>query len=324
MTYQSIVISSGHSTKCQGAIGLINEVEEATFVAELLATDLRLRGVNVTTYHDTVSTTQDENLNRIVDFHNSKLRELDISVHFNASVPTANPVGTEVWHYKQPQLAAQLSAAIAKSGLKDRGAKQSSSLFFLSHTAMPSVLLEIAFVDSEADVAIYRQHAADIARDMADVLGGSEGVIEPPEPEPSEVLFSAQGTCSWFGGPDDTTGVSATEGLAFIYSVDEAPHLFLPEDDSNKDLGLARRLNPQTAYLACRWDYSVTPKEMLRDSGQRALVTANGISIKAWPADWGPHEEQTGRAADLSPFLMECLQVKTDDIVSVIYPCPDE
>jgi hypothetical protein len=284
---------------------------------------LRLRGVKVVTYHDTVSVTQDENLNRIVDFHNSKSRQLDISVHFNASSPTADPRGTEVWHCSQPELAAQLSAAIAKCGLKDRGEKYSSSLFFISHTAMPSVLLEICFVDSDADVAIYRENADKIARDLADALGGSEGVIEPPELT-DEPLFSAQGTCSWFGGPDDLTGVSPTEGLAFIQAVDQAPHLFLPEDEYNKDLGLARRLNPQTAYLACRWDYSVTPKEMLRDSGQRALVTANGISIKAWPADWGPHEEQTGRAADLSPFLMECLQVKTDDIVSVIYPCPDE
>ena len=48
---------------------------------------------------------------------------------------------------------------------------------------------------------------------------------------------------------------------------------------------------------------------MLRDSGQMALVTdkKTGISRLAHPADWGPHEEQTGRAADLSPGLMDNL-----------------
>jgi hypothetical protein len=75
-------------------------------------------------------------------------------------------------------------------------------------------------------------------------------------------------------------------------------------------------------YLACRWDYDVTPKTMLRDSGQMALVTAidTGVSRLAHPADWGPHEEQTGRVADLSPALAASLGVSTDDVVTVTYP----
>ena len=53
-----------------------------------------------------------------------------------------------------------------------------------------------------------------------------------------------------------------------------------------------------------------------------AQVTAikTGIIRLAHPADWGPHEEQTGRAADLSPGLMENLGIDTDDDVEVIYP----
>jgi hypothetical protein len=75
-------------------------------------------------------------------------------------------------------------------------------------------------------------------------------------------------------------------------------------------------------YIACRWDYDVTSKLLLRDSGQMALVTAKntGIARLAHPADWGPHEEQTGRAADLSPGLMDNLGLDTDDLVDVIYP----
>jgi hypothetical protein len=44
----------------------------------------------------------------------------------------------------------------------------------------------------------------------------------------------------------------------------------------------------------------------------------------AFPADWGPHEEKTGRAADLSQALMRDLGLETDDIVEVIYPAPEE
>jgi hypothetical protein len=133
------------------------------------------------------------------------------------------------------------------------------------------------------------------------------------------VLASFSGPCSWFGGPDDT-GVSPDEGLAFLYSVDDAPQLFL-EEQPEGTTGLARRLDPDVFYVACRWDYDVTPKEMLA-SGQRALVVAaNGKKRLAWPADWGPHED-TGRAADLSPGLMSALGIGTDDDVEVTYPAP--
>ena len=51
----SICISSGHSTKCQGAVGIINEVEEATAVVDDVAIYLREAGVHVEVFHDTVS-----------------------------------------------------------------------------------------------------------------------------------------------------------------------------------------------------------------------------------------------------------------------------
>ena len=135
-----------------------------------------------------------------------------------------------------------------------------------------------------------------------------------------EPLFHAKGRVSWFGGPSDD-GVSASEGLAFLYSYDDAPYLFLDEQPPNTT-GLARRLNAdEVFYVACRWDYSVTPKEMLA-SKQQALVRSGKKFRYAFPADWGPHEEETGRAADISPALMKALGIETDDEVEVIYPAP--
>jgi len=132
----------------------------------------------------------------------------------------------------------------------------------------------------------------------------------------SEVLFSAKGKVSWFGGPNDQ-GVSPSEGLAFIYSYDTAPYLFLPQQPKGTT-GLARRLNPDVHYVACRWDYSKTPKTMLA-SNTYALVKAGDFSMLAWPSDWGPHAD-TKRVADISPGLMAALGIKTDDEVEVIYP----
>jgi len=130
------------------------------------------------------------------------------------------------------------------------------------------------------------------------------------------------GPCSWFGGPEDT-GVSPDEGLAFIHAYEDAPDLFLPQQPPGTT-GLARRLNPEVFYVACRWDFDQTPKEMLADQNVMALVKAKrtGRSSLAHPADWGPHED-TERAADLSPGLMEALGIDTDDEVEVLYPAPD-
>jgi lysozyme len=129
------------------------------------------------------------------------------------------------------------------------------------------------------------------------------------------------GRVSWFGGPYDE-GVSPDEGLAFIFEVEQKPYVFLPEQPPDTS-GLARRLNPQTFYIACRWDYSKTSKELLR-SNRKAMVYAprTGEIALATPADWGPHED-TGRIADISSGLMDALGIQTDDVVEVYYPWTD-
>jgi N-acetylmuramoyl-L-alanine amidase len=130
-------------------------------------------------------------------------------------------------------------------------------------------------------------------------------------------MLNLTGKVSWFGGPDDD-GVDADEGLAFIYDVETAPHLFLsyqPEGTS----GLARRLNPEVPYIACRWDYDETPPYMLLEEMALVRNPKTGKSMKAYPADWGPHEN-TNRIADVSPFVLEALGLMTDETVEVIFP----
>jgi len=318
MAYNRIVISSGHGKYVRGASGILDEVDEARLVVEALADALRARGVDVVTFHDDTSRDQNTNLNTIVNAHNRETRDLDISVHFNAYEQVSKPMGCEVLYVTQSSLAAKLSAAIADVGFIDRGAKKRTDLFVLNNTEMPCVLLEVCFVDSEADADIYRDEFDDIVANLADVLGGVADGISPPEPEPEpDVIFQAVGPCSHFGGPDDT-GVSASEGLAFIDAVDDAPQLFLPFQPEGTT-GLARRLNPYIHYVACRWDYEETPKATLLENVALVKSLKTGVFMTAFPADWGPHED-TGRVADLSPGLMLDLGIETDDEVEVTYP----
>lgn len=124
------------------------------------------------------------------------------------------------------------------------------------------------------------------------------------------------GKMSIFGGPQDI-GVGADEGLAFIEPPDLAQwkfnHLFLP-DQPIQTSGLARRLNPMAWYIALRIDKNVIPRQIVRNSF--AIVSANGLSVAAQVADWGPNED-TGRVADLSPGIASTLGLSTNDEVTV-------
>jgi N-acetylmuramoyl-L-alanine amidase len=317
----------------RGASGMLDEVNEARAVTERLAAELEARGVVVYVFHDNTSTTQDQNLKTIVSWHNSHQRDLDISVHFNAYQTTEKPMGTEVLYKTQGDLAADLSDAIAAVGFIDRGAKKRDDLYVLNNTDAPAVLLEVCFVDSSTDCLIYADEFEQICANLANCLvPGHEEVsppevdpdIDPDEPEIEGARFKARGRCSEFGGPEDT-GVSPDEGLAIWTDgkiTDANQHLFLPEQPEGTT-GLARRLNPWIHYVACRWDYDVTPREDLQSHFALVRSTRTGYAISAFPADWGPHEN-TGRVADLSPGLMLDLGLSTDDEVEVIFPYEPE
>jgi hypothetical protein len=131
-------------------------------------------------------------------------------------------------------------------------------------------------------------------------------------------IFQVTGKMSTFGGPDDH-GVSPTEGLALFEPPDlqdpKYASLFLPAPPPGTS-GLARRLNPEKYYLACRWDYSQTPRKFLRDAIAVVFNPENRRSAEARPVDWGPNVD-TKRVTDLSPGLAAVLGLNTDDVVRV-------
>src|SRR6476646_4489833 len=132
-------------------------------------------------------------------------------------------------------------------------------------------------------------------------------------------IITLQGKCSWFGGPKDM-GVSSSEGLALYdhSDVETHPYLFLTNQPPHTT-GVARRLNPNVHYIACRWDYDQTSREWLRKTKVSVVNLKNGRAFDAVPADWGPNKN-TGRVADLSPGLIEHLGLETDDEVIVKIP----
>ena len=187
MAYSKIVISSGHGKKVSGAVGYLNEVNEARRVVEKVVSYLKQIGATVYKFHDDSSTTPNTNLKTIVAYHNGKARELDVSIHFNAHKTTSSDMGVEVLYYNKKDLASKVSKAISDvSGLKNRGAKERKELYFLKNTSKPAILIEVCFVDSKADKLKYEKNFDKICKAIAEAITGKKvPASKPSTPAPT-------------------------------------------------------------------------------------------------------------------------------------------
>ena len=173
MGYNQVNISSGHSINCQGAADIINEVIEARKVVDRVYEIVKASGKQCYKYHDT-SSSSTQNLVNIVNWHNGFNDGVDVSIHFNAYTHVDKPMGTEVCYYSNSSLAATVSKEISTAGgFINRGAKQRTGLYFLKHTNKPAILIEVCFVDSVADVNLYRANFERICQAIAKSLIGS-------------------------------------------------------------------------------------------------------------------------------------------------------
>ncbi|MBJ8053225.1 N-acetylmuramoyl-L-alanine amidase [Bacillus cereus] len=146
-------LHGGHNSIVQGAnTGNRKEHIMDRQVKDAVAAKLRALGHTVYDDADEVGSTQAQNLNNIVRNSNSHDVDLVISFHLNAS--DGNGQGVEVLYYDQKDLAAKISAQLAKDiGWSDRGAKQRTDLAVLNGTKAPAILIELGFIDNESDMA---------------------------------------------------------------------------------------------------------------------------------------------------------------------------
>jgi N-acetylmuramoyl-L-alanine amidase len=182
MSIHRVAISAGHGKHVSGCAGVdgLQENVETPKVMRAVAEELRKQGVTVVEYWDQTSTSQQQNLDAIVGWHNKQSRDLDVSIHFNASNGQGH--GTEVLYVTQEELAEQVAASIATCGLTDRGPKYNSGLAFLNGTNEPAILVEVLFLDNESDADIYRKKFQAICASIATGITGIP--ITPPGPQP--------------------------------------------------------------------------------------------------------------------------------------------
>lgn len=183
-----INIHAGHNPDGKiacGAIGLIKESTEARKVKDLVIKKLLSQGhtVHDCTINNGIS--QNDVLKKIVAKCNTHSVDYDISIHFNSGAKdckgNGKTTGVEVFTYssssKANTIAKNICSSISALGLKNRGLKYSTGLYFLKHTKSPALLIEVAFVDDKDDVNVYLSNIDNIANAIVNGITGTESKI---------------------------------------------------------------------------------------------------------------------------------------------------
>lgn len=150
-----IAIAGGHSAYARGASGYLDEYDcDRAFVAQLVEA-FDNQGWYVTDCSNDADSEREE-LYEECRAANASGADLFIAVHFNAGGGT----GTEVWYYPYSSAetyARDVSREVASAlGLPNRGAKSTTGFYVINHTDMPAILIEVCFVDTEADAEAWR------------------------------------------------------------------------------------------------------------------------------------------------------------------------
>lgn len=177
-------IHAGHSLKCRGASGLLDEVNEDRAVKNKVIALLRNEGHTVYDCTDDNGKYQNSNLKAIVSKCNAHKVDLDVSIHLNAGGGT----GTEVYIYSDNSKAKDEAERIVKNisntlGIRNRGVKTSTKLYVLRKTNSPAILIECCFVDNATDKAHW--DAEKCARAIVEGLTDSTLHVSAQQPAPN-------------------------------------------------------------------------------------------------------------------------------------------
>lgn len=187
-----ICIDMGHTPKSTGASKYLNELTEDRKIGYELISILKERGHEVinTTPPDTMG--YPEEINYRCNKANASGAPLFVSIHLNAGGGT----GTEVLYYRGDNTgynyAKKVSAAVAAAlELRDRGPKaRTTEVGVIRDTVMTAILVEVCFVDSQADAAAYSAIGPKaVAEVIANALVGgaaTKPASKPVESKPAE------------------------------------------------------------------------------------------------------------------------------------------
>lgn len=194
-----IAVRGGHNFLATGASALIDETTEDRKVKDSVIKYLNQLGHTVL---DVTPGNMDRDSDLIygVNKANNWGADLFISIHFNKAYNSYNgAIGTETWvysksdNYNDEEYAQRIVDSIGALGFKNRGVKTSIDLYELKHTTMPSVIVEVCFVEATEDVALYKRLGPDvIGKVIAEAISNKEinNVIKEEKKVKGIVIYS--------------------------------------------------------------------------------------------------------------------------------------
>lgn len=177
-----IALRAGHTLKCRGSHGFIDETEEARKVVKSIRKYLEAYGQKyIMCQPDENISSESKELYGGIEMANNSKADYFVSIHFNAFEETSNKMGTECYVYSFHDLATRINANLVQLGFKDRGVKISNKLAELKKTrkGLKATIVEVCFVDSKGDTELYKEVGYDkVGKAIAQAIVNSQTDID--------------------------------------------------------------------------------------------------------------------------------------------------
>lgn len=187
-----IGVDKGHTVQnggvC-GACGLLKESVENRPVGNKVIEKLRILGHTVIDCSCDYSKDRDEQLAAIVKKANAQKLDLFLSLHLNAGGGTGAEVYTTNTSGAKSEAKKLIDTYCNRTGFKNRGHKY-AEFYVLRHTVAPAMLIEMAFVDTEADYKKWNDLGAELIANA--IVEGITGQVASSKPIPSTIGYTVK------------------------------------------------------------------------------------------------------------------------------------
>ena len=165
-----VVLDAGHGGSNPGAVyNGRQEKDDALSLTLAIGSILESNGVDV--YYTRTTDVYESPYRKAMEGNQSGA-DYFVSIHRNSSPYPNQYSGVETLVYNRyseaARLAYNINARLEETGFINLGVNESQNLVILRQTQMPAVLVEVGFINTDADNALFDTRFDDIAQAIAD------------------------------------------------------------------------------------------------------------------------------------------------------------